>query len=306
VTAPGIPNDLVLSTSCFGSRLRSIEDQAFAAVAMGFRKLELGLSEQPVEMNGFEDTQRETGMQVTSVVAGCLKPKSPNMVSTLLGSPNADEREQALNSVRRHVRLAQRHTSPVVVLRGTNVRDADLNRESEQLQRELLTEGLSEELKDRMVQFSKKVAERAQPQLEHLCRSLHQLRREFPETRLALEPGSRPDDILGFEAMGWVLDDLERQGIGYWHDVGDVHLREQAGLPSQGRWLDTYASRMHGVHLRDAANGEAGLPPGQGEVDFRLVSSYLPADSARVVEIHPRHGRTQILDSVRFLVEQGF
>jgi len=257
-------------------------------------------------MNGFEDTQRETGMQVTSVVAGCLKPKSPNMVSTLLGSPSADEREQALNSVRRHVRLAQRHTSPVVVLRGTNVSDTELNRESEGLQRELLTEGLGEELKDRMLTFAKKVAERAQPQLEHLCRSLHQLRQEFPETRLALEPGGRPDDILGFDAMGWVLDDLQRQDIGYWHDVGNVHLREQAGLPPQGSWLDTYAGRMHGVHLQDAAGCETGLPPGQGEVDFRLVGGYIPAESARVLEIHPRHGRTQILDSVRFLVEQGF
>ena len=77
MTTPGIPNELVLSTSCFGSRLKTIEDQAFAAVAMGFRKLELGLSEAPVEMNGFEDTQRETGIVVTSVVAGCLKPRSP-------------------------------------------------------------------------------------------------------------------------------------------------------------------------------------------------------------------------------------
>jgi hypothetical protein len=44
VTAPGIPNNYVLSTSCFGDRLRTIEDQAFAAVAMGFRAIELGLS----------------------------------------------------------------------------------------------------------------------------------------------------------------------------------------------------------------------------------------------------------------------
>ncbi|MGD2019192.1 MAG: hypothetical protein PVJ89_13810, partial [Planctomycetota bacterium] len=61
MTKPGIPNDLVLSTSCYGPRLRSIEDQAFSAVAMGFRKLELGLSATPPELRGWEDARRETG-----------------------------------------------------------------------------------------------------------------------------------------------------------------------------------------------------------------------------------------------------
>ena len=94
MTAPGIPNEFVLSTSCFGTRLRTIEDQAFAAVAMGFRKLELGCAETPPTLNGFVDSQRETGIRVTSVVSGCLKPSNERPVCQLLSSPNADEREQ--------------------------------------------------------------------------------------------------------------------------------------------------------------------------------------------------------------------
>ena len=108
VTAPGIPNEFVLSTSCFGTRLRTIEDQAFAAVAMGFRKLELGCAETPPTLNGFVDSQRETGIRVTSVVSGCLKPSHERPVCQLLSSPNADEREQAMGSVRRHLQLAQK------------------------------------------------------------------------------------------------------------------------------------------------------------------------------------------------------
>ena len=69
MTAPGIPNNYVLSTSCFGDRLKTIEDQAFAAVAMGFRAIELGLSESPVPLTGFEDTRRETGVRLAAVVA---------------------------------------------------------------------------------------------------------------------------------------------------------------------------------------------------------------------------------------------
>lgn len=306
VTAPGIPNDLVLSTACFGSRLRSFEDQAFAAVAMGFRKLELGLTETPVEMDGFEETQRETGMQVTSVVAGCLKPYTPSMASTQLGSPDVDLREQALNSVRRHVRLAQHHGAPIVVVRGTNLEDEELESEATAIEQEIVSAGLNEELRDRMRAVSHGVQEKGQQQIELLCRSLHQVLNEFPETRIAIQPGARPIDLLGFEAMGWILDDLQRQRLGYWHDVGRIHLRERLGLNPQGRWLEAYASRMLGAHLRDVADGETGLPPGTGEVDFKLVAGYLPPEAARVVEIHPRHGRAQILESVRFLMAHGF
>ena len=79
VTQPGIPNDLVLSTSCYGPRLSTIEDQSFSAVAMGFRRLELGLSVQPVDLQGWEDSTRETGIRVDSVVVGALKPRSEEM-----------------------------------------------------------------------------------------------------------------------------------------------------------------------------------------------------------------------------------
>lgn len=305
MTAPGIPNELVLSTSCFGSRLKSIEDQAFAAVAMGFRKIEVGLTEAPIEMHGFEDTQRETGLTVSSVVAGCLKPFSPTMASTLLGSPNPDEREQAMNSVRRHIRLAQQHGAPIVIVRGHNVRDDELNRGSRALQARIAQDGLTDEMRDEMVAYAKRVQEFAQPQLEHLCRSLHQVAYEYPDTKIAIEPGSEPDDLLGFDAMGWVLDDLSKLGIGYWHDVGRIHHRQSCGLPPQGRWLDAYASRMLGVHLQDAAEDETAMPPGTGEVDFRLVADYLPQDIPRVIEIAARHGRTEILGSVQFLVDLG-
>ena len=127
MTAPGIPNELVLSTSCFGSRLDSIEDQAFAAVAMGFRQIELGLADMPPKLNGFEDTRRETGVQVTSIVAGCLKPRVERVASTLLGSCKDIEREQAILGVRRHIQLAQRMGAPVVIVRGSSVAEPKLH-----------------------------------------------------------------------------------------------------------------------------------------------------------------------------------
>lgn len=305
MTAPGIPNDYVLSTSCFGDRLRTIEDQAFAAVAMGFRAVELGLSDAPVPLNGFEDTRRETGVRLAAVVAGCLRPRVERMPCSMLSSPRDEEREQARLSIRRHIQLAQRLGAPVVVLRGSSIADPKLHAEAEELNQRLARQGLSDELREELRLFVAKVQKRGQRQLDHLCRALHALRQEFPETRLALEPGVHLDDLLSFDGMGWVLDDLAKQEIGYWHDVGRIHLRERAGLPAQGQWLDAYAGRMMGIHLQDAHEAEAELPPGLGEVDFKLIAGYLPSTAVRVLEVNPRHGRAEILASVQFLSELG-
>ncbi len=106
--------------------------------------------------------------------------------------------------------------------------------------------------------------------------------------------------------MARVRDDPGSVGVPYWHDVGRIHLREKLGLPPQGEWLDTFGSRMAGIHLQDAAEEEAEMPIGAGEVDFQLLKEYVPADAFKVVEIGPSHGRAEILTSVRFLLDNGF
>ena len=308
MTQPGIPNEFALSTACYGGRLKSIEDQAFATVGMGFRRVELGLLDQPVALNGFADSRRETGITVDSMVAGCLDPKSENMSGTHLGSTSAEERERALNSLRRHIRSAELIECPVLIVRGCAVENMQLGKEAETLHEELVTatNGELEAARERIIEFVARVQKKGQKQGEHLCRSLHTLRSEFPDTRLALEPGLHFNDILNFEAMEWVLADLSRQDVAYWHDTGRIHQRESAGLPGQGAWLEAFGQRLAGVHLQDSTLEEAELPPGQGEVNFRMVLENISTSITRVLEINPRHGRPEILGSVQFLADIGF
>ena len=96
MTTPGIPNDYSLSTTCFGTRLGNIQDQIFAAVGMGFRRLELGLAETPPSMEGLEDSRRETGVAIPSLVAGCRDPLNGRMAVERLGSLVSEERDRAL------------------------------------------------------------------------------------------------------------------------------------------------------------------------------------------------------------------
>jgi sugar phosphate isomerase/epimerase len=306
LTQPGIPNHYSLSTCCYGSRLRTIEDQAFASVAMGFRRIELGILDAPVKLNGFEDSRRETGITVTSVIAGCLDPRSETMSGSKLGSLVENNRECALNSLRRHIKLAQRYGCSVVIVRGCELEDKPLREEAEKLAAKLHKDPANEALRESAREFVHRVHKKSHRQLEHICRALFSLATEFPETKLAIEAGSSLVDLFNFESVGLALSDLARLGLGYWHDTGHVHLRERLGLEPQGRWLDAYSSRMLGVHLQDAAEGGAELPPGAGEVDFKLVKDFLPGNAERVLEINARHGRAEILAAVQFLADKGF
>ena len=79
MTQPGIPNEYVFSTTCFGPRLRTIEDQAFSAVAMGFRRLELGLSHECLSFLQF------TGRGVIAILL-LLGPVIGNVFSNIVVS----------------------------------------------------------------------------------------------------------------------------------------------------------------------------------------------------------------------------
>lgn len=275
---------------------------------MGFRRLELGLSAMPSELSGWEDSTRETGISIDSVVVGALNPMSETMSGSLLGSSDADARERALNSTRRHIRVAQRLGAPMVVVRGCSVEDSRLAGEADNLSRQLdqAVDDSRAEALEAVCEFVHRVQRKGHKQLEHFCRSLHTLGREFPEMRFAVEPGLHFNDLLNFEAMHWCLDDLKQEGVGYWHDVGRIHQRGLAGLPDQGAWLDAFSGRMVGVHLQDATKDEAVLPPGLGEVDFRLVGEYVPKNIPHVIEIGPSHGRPEVLAAVQFLMGLGF
>lgn len=307
MTTPGIPNDYALSTTCFGTRLGNIQDQIFAAVGMGFRKIELGLVESPPSMEGLEESQRETGVSIPSIVAGCRDALNGRSLAVdRLGSLSAEECERALNSVRRHVRLAQAWGCRTIVVRGTKVEDERLRAEAQGLETQVARHGLTDELKEQVLAFVLRLPRACQKQAEQMCRSLFTLRQEHPDVVFALEPGRDLDDLMCHEVMGWVLDDLDGRGLAYWHDVGRIHLRERLGLPAQGRWLESFAARMVGIHLQDASEEQAEMPLGLGEVDFKLLAEYVPRQAERVLEIGPRHGRAEILASVRFLIDNGF
>lgn len=308
MATPSIPNTYTLSTTCFGDRLTKIEDQVFAAVAMGFRNIELGLARTPVTMDGLCDARSETSTTLVSMVAGCRDPRSGEMIVWKLASADEGERERALNSLRRHLRLAETWKCPRFVVRGSSIDHDGLRAQAGDLQLRVAKDGLGPDGAEGKVageirKLADKVQKTGQSQVQHLCRGLHTLMKEFPDVAFSIEPGARLDDLLGIEAMGWVMDDLP--AMNYWHDAGVIHQRERQGLPGQGAWLDRFGSRMQGMHLEDADGDKVELPVGLGEIDFKLIAEYAPKNALRVIEIGFRHGRAEILASVDALQKLG-
>lgn len=275
---------------------------------MGFRKLELGLSATPPELRGWEDARRETGIELECLVVGSLKSKGPNMSGSKLGSLDSEQRDMALASSRRHIQLAQRLGAPTVILRGCAIENAKVEAEADDLLRrhaKVDRDGL-ELLQEETREFIHKIQRKSHRQIEHFCRSIHTLRKEFPETKLAIAPGNELNDLFGFEAVQWVMDDLSAHRVGFWHDTARIHRRGKMGLQSHGDWLEAFGSKTYGVHLRDATHDDFGLPPSLGEVDFELVAEYLPKDAAKVIDVDPTHGRPEVLASVQFLMGLGY
>ena len=69
--------------------------------------------------------------------------------------------------------------------------------------------------------------------------------------------------------------------------------------------MDTFGSCMIGAHIHDSDGLLCAMPPGTGEVDFKLLSEYLPKEVERVIEVNSRHPRAEILGAVQILEGLG-
>lgn len=105
--------------------------------------------------------------------------------------------------------------------------------------------------------------------VDALCRCLFDLDRSTPGLSLSVStPVEGP--LATPEAVALVCEDLAARGLGYWHRPSAIHL--VGG--EEARWIDVLGEWMAGVSLDDVMNGEAGFPPGLGELDFADVARW--------------------------------
>jgi sugar phosphate isomerase/epimerase len=60
---------------------------------------------------------------------------------------------------------------------------------------------------------------------------------------------------------------------------------------------------MAGIHLHDVRGLDDHLAPGQGEVDFEEIKPFLRPSTIKILEVHSRVPREEVLKGIRLLTE---
>jgi sugar phosphate isomerase/epimerase len=146
-----------------------------------------------------------------------------------------------------------------------------------------------------------------QPHLDAVFASLETLLPEAEKRgiRLGLENRYYFREIPDVEEIGMILARFRGKHVGYWHDVGHAQVQEHTGIARHGELLEAYADDLIGVHLHDAVGLDDHLAPGQGDVDFDALRPFLKSEHIKILEVHPKVSRKDLVEGIRYVKELG-
>lgn len=119
-------------------------------------------------------------------------------------------------------------------------------------------------------------------ELETACRSLFELAREVSGLGLGLRtPAGGP--LANPENLGLLLEDLGALPVTYWHRPSQAHV---LGL-EDSLWIERLGRYFCGLFLDDVRDGQAGIPPGLGELDLRPMAELSARSIDVILDIDP-------------------
>ncbi len=296
-----------LSNVWFGSRLRRAAEQVEATASLSFEGIAFGRTDPVPSFAGVEESLARTGVRVALLEAGCLTAESARReVLSRLADADAGARERAVGEVLRHVELARAVGCPTISVPAGSVRLPGLRERVERLGDLSSLAAAGPGRREAVAEIATEAARGRAAALERLCRSLHAISAREPGALVCLETPSAPAAVLDPEGAAHVFEALPGRRLGYLHDTASAHLLERLGVAPAGEWLERLVDRLAVARLHDLAAGEAGRPPGCGEVDFRLVAGYVRRGVTRVLVLDSQFERTAVLEGLRYLRKQGF
>jgi sugar phosphate isomerase/epimerase len=123
--------------------------------------------------------------------------------------------------------------------------------------------------------------------------------------RVALESRRGYEEIPSERELPGLLNELNSEQVGYWHDFGHSQIKENLGFIDHAEWLGVVGSRAFGCHVQDcvwpARDHEA---PFTGGIDFDKLVPLLPRNCLFVWEMSPNKTVDAIRQSVRIWKER--
>jgi len=224
----------------------------------------------------------------------------------LVSSTNEDNRRKGVEIAKRTIDLAVELNAILVVIHpgsihGTTALDKEL--------RKLYRAGLKDtpeyaSLKQDLIADR---AARAPAHLDSVIRSMSEIFEYSSGTgiRIGMENRYRYYDIPVLDEMGSLLEVSREEWFGFQYDVGHAQTLHQLGLCDHELWLKRYGQRIVGVHLHDVIGIDDHQTPGTGNVDFAMISRYLPKTAYLTLEVNHRLNLADLKSGLDNLTQFG-
>jgi sugar phosphate isomerase/epimerase len=305
MTAQNRPTNAALSTMWAITNFPDLNEFFKVAESLGVTKIEL---------NHQVDSRMLSSVNWDHYQLSSIHEPCPADVSTkdlvnrdwVISSTDEDCRKQGVQAVINSIQLAAKRGAPVVVVHCGNV-TADTGFESKL--RGLFKKGetQSADYQKYKLEITQARSAKSVPRLKAVKRSLVELL-EIAAThriKLGLENRYHYMDIPLIDEMEGLLELAGPSQLGFIYDVGHAQALDRLGFIAHEEWLKRYAPRMFGCHLHDVIGLTDHLAPGLGEIDFRMIASYLPVDAFRTLELLPGNTLAQVKHGVSHLVDAG-
>jgi sugar phosphate isomerase/epimerase len=294
-----------LSTMWAQGRFTTLNEFFAAAHALGFSTFELN-HQVTSEMLSSADLSSCSFSGVHEPCPADISMPTMRSKDWLISSRDEDQRRLGVFFIKRSIDLAHKLDAPVVIIHcGMVLLDPSM----EYQLRSLFEQGQTNadeyrHIKERLVKVRR---ENAASHLISVKKSLWEL----------LDYAGRFGIILGLEnryhyfdiplpdEMEILLGTANSQRLGFVYDVGHAQTLDRLGFFSFDEWLKKFSRRVIGAHLHDVIGIHDHAAPGEGEVDFEAVASYLPERAFRTLEMQGNTPPVQVRDSLQVLINHG-
>ncbi len=224
-----------------------------------------------------------------------------------ISSLDEENRKQGVAAVKRSIDMAHDLGARAVIVHPGRV---DMDTAPDEKLRQLYRAGKSSSadygnIKEQFIAARKARAER---NLEAVRRSLIELAEYASKrgVRLGLENRYHYFEIPLPDEVEYLLEIGYEDVIGFWYDVGHAQTLDRMGFIPHEEWLTRLASRIIGTHLHDVVGIDDHHAAGLGQVDWSLVTRYLPTNGIfRTCEFQNFNSADQVTGGVRWLEEKG-
>ena len=225
----------------------------------------------------------------------------------IISSLDEDKRKQGVEFACRSIDLAcQLGARSVVIHPGTIVCDRSLD---DQL-RKLFEQGKngSEEyavLKNKLISHRASLVGNHMEQVMKSLIEIAEYNDHCKGVALALENRSRYYDMPLLDELEHMLGIMGGNAFGFQYDIGHSVALDALGLVPHMDWLERFGTRMVGVHIHDVIGLKDHQVPGLGDVDYNILSPYLPDNCIKTLEIGPWAELSQIAVGLEVLKNAG-